>query len=87
MRRAQRAQALIRPTAQASRSASPVALSEAQVAALQAALTKRTGAAIQLQRTVDPALIAGLVVTIGDRVIDASARTALESLRESMAGV
>ena len=67
--------------------ASAVALTEPQAAAIVTVLTNRTGAAIQLQRKVDPNLIAGLVVTVGDRVIDASARTALASLRESMTGM
>jgi len=66
--------------------ASAVALTDVQSAALQAALAKRTGATIILEQKVDAELIAGLVVTVGDRVIDASARTALESLRESMSG-
>ena len=66
---------------------SAVPLSEAQTQALTAVLARRTGATIELQRNVDPELIAGMVVTIGDRMIDASARTTLEQLRESMRGM
>lgn len=65
---------------------SAIPLNTNQVAALQQALTKRTGATITIQQAVDPGLIAGMVVTIGDRVIDASARTALAQLREVMTG-
>jgi F-type H+-transporting ATPase subunit delta len=59
-------------------------LTEAQVMQLTAALSRQTGARVQLQRSVDPELIAGLIVTIGDRVIDASARGALEAMRATM---
>ncbi len=59
-------------------------LDDGQVTALTAALTKRTGRAITLTQQVDPALLSGLVVTIGDRIIDASGRTALNELRTSL---
>jgi F-type H+-transporting ATPase subunit delta len=66
--------------------ASAVPLSTIQTGALTNALKKRTGASIELSQAVDPELIAGMVITIGDRVIDASARTSLEGLRASMTG-
>ena len=66
---------------------SAVPLSGEQTSALASALSRRTGATVQIEQAVDPELIAGIVVRIGDRVIDASARTVLEGLRESMAGV
>ncbi|OPZ85369.1 MAG: ATP synthase subunit delta [bacterium ADurb.Bin429] len=65
---------------------SAVPLSEAQAQALTEQLTRKTGATIRLERSVDPALIAGLVLRIGDRVIDASARGALDGLRDAMRG-
>ena len=65
---------------------SAVALTAPQVQALTDSLARRTGGTIQLARAVDPELIAGMVVQIGDRVIDASAKTALNELRESMRG-
>jgi len=61
-------------------------LTDPQVQALTASLARRTGGTIQLARAVDPALIAGMVVQIGDHVIDASAKTALDDLREAMRG-
>lgn len=64
---------------------SAVPLSEAQAAALTAALTKHTGAEVRLGRSVDPGLIAGMQITIGDRVIDASTRGTLEAMRASLA--
>jgi len=65
---------------------SAVPLTAEQATALADALARRTGSRIQLSQAVDPELIAGLVVTVGDRVIDASARTTLEELRSAMAG-
>jgi len=65
---------------------SAVPLSEIQANALTNTLARRTGATIQLSRNVNPELIAGMVVTIGDRVVDASARTTLDELRSAMVG-
>lgn len=61
-------------------------LTELQSASLAQVLLKRTGAKIRLQQTVDPNILAGMVITMGDRVIDASALSSLEQLRESMRG-
>lgn len=63
-----------------------VPITAEQRAALIAALTKRTGANITLKTSVDPAVIAGMVITFGDRVIDAGAQHALAALQASMAG-
>jgi F-type H+-transporting ATPase subunit delta len=65
---------------------SAIPLSGNQATALSQVLAKRTGASIQIHQSVEPNLIAGLVVTIGDRVIDASARTTLEQLQTAMSG-
>jgi F-type H+-transporting ATPase subunit delta len=65
---------------------SAVPLSDAQAQRLTAILAKRTGATVQLARNVDPSLIAGMVVTIGDRVIDASAAGTFAVLRDTMEG-
>ncbi|HEY3377394.1 MAG TPA: ATP synthase F1 subunit delta [Armatimonadota bacterium] len=66
---------------------SAVPLTESQASALTQALTNRTGASIQLSQAVDANLLAGMVLMMGDRVIDASARTTLEQLRTLMTGV
>jgi F-type H+-transporting ATPase subunit delta len=66
--------------------ASAIPLSEHQQKELTRVLAARTGGTIKLQATVDPTLIAGLTVTIGDRVIDASTRTLLQDLRTTLAG-
>ena len=41
---------------------------------------------VRLQTRVDPALIGGMVVRIGDRLIDGSTRTKLVQLKRSLAG-
>ena len=66
---------------------SAVPFSEAQAQTLAQTLARRTGSTIQLARNVDPELLAGMVVTIGDHVVDASARTTLQELRSVMTGV
>ena len=43
-----------------------------------------TGTTVDVQTAVDPALIGGLTVRIGDRLIDASVRGRLERLREQL---
>lgn len=61
------------------------ALSEGYLARLGAELTKVTGHKVVLTVRTDPSLIAGVVVQIGDRVIDGSARAKLARFREGLA--
>ncbi len=51
-------------------------------AMLEQTLTRLTGSPVELQVTVDPALLAGVDVEIGDLHLDATARGRLERLRE-----
>jgi F-type H+-transporting ATPase subunit delta len=66
---------------------SVVPLTEAQRSILTEALSQRLNATIRLEPQLDPEIIAGLVLQMGDRVIDASARTMLENLREAIRSV
>ncbi|MHB9023764.1 MAG: ATP synthase F1 subunit delta [Armatimonadota bacterium] len=66
---------------------SAIPLTEDQAQQLSNVLAQRTGATITLQRNVDPELIAGMVIQLGDRVIDASARTALTEMRSTLTGI
>ncbi len=63
---------------------SAVALDEAQKGKLQINLSKLTGKSIRLVAQVDPSLIGGVVVKIGDRVIDGSVAGRLAKLRETL---
>jgi F-type H+-transporting ATPase subunit delta len=64
------------------RSATP--LDDAQKAALNARISALIGATPILKLEVDPSLIAGLVVQVGDDVYDASVRTRLKKLRDRL---
>jgi len=58
-----------------------VAATGEQEQALRAALERVSGKKVRLQLHADPALVSGLVVRIGDQVIDASARSRLQAAR------
>ncbi len=59
-------------------------LSDTHVAALREALKSALGKDVALERKVDPALIGGLVVRVGSRMIDSSLKTKLSSLKIAM---
>ncbi|HWJ02616.1 MAG TPA: F0F1 ATP synthase subunit delta [Verrucomicrobiae bacterium] len=63
---------------------SAVDLDKSQQDQLQANLSKLTGKSIRLVAEVDPSLIGGVVVKIGDRVIDGSVAGRLAKLRETL---
>jgi F-type H+-transporting ATPase subunit delta len=60
---------------------SPTPLGAEETEAIAARVATLTGATISLRTAVDPALIGGVTVRIGDRLIDASVRGRLERLR------
>jgi F-type H+-transporting ATPase subunit delta len=59
-------------------------LSDDQEARLISKLSETTGKRVELSRKVDPSLIGGLLVRMGDTVIDGSIRGQLEALRERL---
>ena len=63
---------------------SAVPLDDAQRRALEGRLSDLIGATPVLTLEVDPSLIAGLVVQVGDDVYDASVRTRLRRLRDRL---
>ena len=64
--------------------ASAHALSDEQMETLKATLKASVGKDVQLRAKVDPALLGGLVVKMGSRMIDSSLRTKLNSLKTRM---
>ena len=52
--------------------------------AIRARIAEMTGSKVEIETAVDSALIGGLTVRIGDRLIDASVRGRLERLREQL---
>lgn len=61
-----------------------VPLSDAYYHRLQTQLERLTGKRIVLDRKTDPSLVGGVITRIGDRVIDGSLRTRLDSLRDAI---
>jgi F-type H+-transporting ATPase subunit delta len=66
-------------------SAAPLAGS--QVEALKAQLAKAMGKAVNIDFKIDPALIGGLVVKVGSRMVDSSLRSKLQRLQLAMKGI
>ena len=66
--------------------ASAHALTDEQVATLETKLRAREGRTVKLKTRVDPALLGGLVVTVGSKRIDGSIRTRLNSRAQAMKG-
>ena len=64
-------------------SASP--LTDLEVKALTARLEQMTGGRVALETQVDASLLGGLIVRVGDRLIDGSVRGRLERLRNQLA--
>jgi len=65
---------------------SAVPLSETQLAALKEKLKGSVGKNVRVDAQVDPALLGGLVVRIGSRMIDSSLRTKLSGLKVTLKG-
>jgi F-type H+-transporting ATPase subunit delta len=59
-------------------------LSERNLDALKTALKAVTGKDVALDVKVDPAIIGGLVVKLGSRMVDSSLRTKLNSIKHAM---
>lgn len=61
-------------------------LDDAERDRLASALSARYGRAIQLNTVVDPTVIGGIAVSVGDEVVDATMSTRLEAARRRIAG-
>lgn len=63
---------------------SAVPLTKTQLTALEKALEKRTGKDIELTTSTDPSLMGGVLVRIGDTVLDGTVKGKLDRLREQL---
>jgi F-type H+-transporting ATPase subunit delta len=59
-------------------------LKDDHVAALRSALKAVSGKDVDLNITVDPVIIGGLVIKLGSRMVDSSLRTKLNSIKHAM---
>jgi F-type H+-transporting ATPase subunit delta len=62
-------------------------LSDDQLATVRSSIERTAGQGVNLDTSVDPALIGGVVVRLGSRMIDASLKTKLQHLEHSMRGI
>lgn len=77
MRRAEGAPTLVEVT-------SAVALTDEQRKALVANLEAQYGTGLDIRYRVDPAILGGLIVRVGDRLIDGSVATRLAALKQAL---
>jgi F-type H+-transporting ATPase subunit delta len=63
-----------------------VQLGPEQLSAIEAQLSTSMGVSVRAVSTVDPAILGGLVVRVGDRLVDGSVRTRLKRLRRELQG-
>jgi len=59
-------------------------MTDTQLAELAAQLERKTGKRVKAQISIDPELIAGVRIVIGDKVIDGSARAQLNALEAAL---
>ena len=62
-------------------------LSPKHLADLKAAIKASVGRDVQLSTRVDPAILGGLVVKVGSRMVDNSLKTKLQNLKTAMKGI
>jgi F-type H+-transporting ATPase subunit delta len=63
---------------------SAAALTPDEIRAVTSRLEQLTGGSVELEVKVDPSLLGGLIVQVGDRLIDGSVRGRLERLRNQL---
>jgi len=63
-------------------SALPLSADETQK--LSASLSRRVGGSVEVENRVDPAIRGGLLIHLGDQVLDSTIRTRLKNLKEKM---
>ena len=65
---------------------SAVELDEAVTKQIGEEIGRQTGRRVELSTTVDPDVLGGIVLRVGNSILDASIRTRLERLRKQVAG-
>ncbi|MCL5965709.1 MAG: ATP synthase F1 subunit delta [Deltaproteobacteria bacterium] len=62
----------------------PMAMSGTQRDLLRTTLERQTGKKVELEESVDPAVLGGMVVKVGSTVYDGSIRTQIEQIRQNL---
>ena len=65
---------------------SAVPLGDAELETLKSSIAGFVGQAVTVETRVDPALLGGVVVRVGSRMLDASLRTKLQQLEQALKG-
>jgi F-type H+-transporting ATPase subunit delta len=68
------------------RAVTAVELTDADRQALTRRLSESMGRQVMLETSVDPAILGGVIVQVGDRLLDGSTKAKLEALRGSLVG-
>lgn len=63
---------------------SAVELDDAAVARIGEEIGRQTGRKVELTRTVDPSIVGGFVVRVGNSILDSSIKNRLENLRKQI---
>lgn len=63
-----------------------IELTPAELQAIEQRLSSSMGKRVRARATIDPAILGGMVLRIGDRLIDGSVRTRLKRLRRELEG-
>ena len=63
-----------------------IKLDDAMLTKLSAELSRVTGKSVQLFQKVDPAILGGAIIKVGEQIIDGSLRRKLDQIRERIAG-
>jgi len=66
---------------------SAVALDDAQLKELEEKLSAMTGKVIQLKNNINPEVVGGLLLRVGDKVVDGSIRKRLNDMKDSLAQI
>ncbi|HEX2257180.1 MAG TPA: F0F1 ATP synthase subunit delta [Afifellaceae bacterium] len=62
-------------------------LTDEQAAELKAALKESLGKEVAVEQRIDPAILGGLIVRVGSRMIDSSIRSRLNSMKTQLKGI
>ena len=66
---------------------SAVKLNNEQIAAIQSKLEANTNSAIELETIIDEDIIAGLIIRVGDKVVDASVKGEMQTLKKQLSEI